>query len=222
MSINAVIWVSKLSLPPNEKLVLWCLCDHYNDNTMMCYPSTKRIEKFTGLSARTIHRVIKKLEDVGYITVIKRIGTSSNYNINFEHNIDKGVTHSHQCHRVTCDRESEGVVTHSHRTSDTQSPKPVNKPVNKPVSRTTTKTKDLDKQRTKKFVPPKLEEVIEYCTGKGYTFSAEKWHSYYSANGWKVGKNNMVDWKAACRTWAHSDKRNKPDDPPRRSRRVMQ
>lgn len=30
---------------------------------------------------------------------------------------------------------------------------------------------------------------------------AAKWHAHYSANGWKVGKNPMKDWQAACRTW---------------------
>ncbi len=26
-------------------------------------------------------------------------------------------------------------------------------------------------------------------------------HSYYESNGWKVGRNAMKDWKAACRNW---------------------
>ena len=30
---------------------------------------------------------------------------------------------------------------------------------------------------------------------------AQKWFDYYSANGWKVGKNPMKDWKACVRTW---------------------
>ena len=34
---------------------------------------------------------------------------------------------------------------------------------------------------------------------------AEKWFNYYSANGWKVGKNPMKDWKAAVRTWERSE-----------------
>ena len=27
---------------------------------------------------------------------------------------------------------------------------------------------------------------------------------YYTANGWRVGKNPMRDWKAACRTWVRN------------------
>ena len=29
----------------------------------------------------------------------------------------------------------------------------------------------------------------------------QRFVDYYSANGWKVGKNPMKDWRAAVRTW---------------------
>ncbi|MPN43403.1 hypothetical protein SDC9_190962 [bioreactor metagenome] len=28
---------------------------------------------------------------------------------------------------------------------------------------------------------------------------------YYEANGWKVGRNSMKDWKAAVRTWERNE-----------------
>jgi hypothetical protein len=28
-----------------------------------------------------------------------------------------------------------------------------------------------------------------------------KFHAHYTANGWKVGKNPMKNWKAAVVTW---------------------
>lgn len=143
MSINMTLKAAKLELPTNEKIVLWCLCDHYNDNSKLCYPSTKRIQKFTGLSARTVHRVIAKLSERGVISVIKRSGTSSSYSINIDYIECKAVTESHQCQIDTCDiaavssdRESQGVVTESHRGSDRESHKPVNKPVTEPVNKT--------------------------------------------------------------------------------------
>lgn len=33
---------------------------------------------------------------------------------------------------------------------------------------------------------------------------SSKWFDYYSANGWKVGKNQMKDWRAAVRNWDKS------------------
>lgn len=130
MSINAVIWASKQRLSPNDKLVLWALCDHLNENTKACYPSTNRISEFTGLSKRTVLRCIKSLQE-GYISVNKDKGITNNYTINFDYKLPEVVTESHQCHTDTSDRESlpsdtqsPPPVTESHQTSDTQSPKP--------------------------------------------------------------------------------------------------
>ena len=72
-------------------------------------------------------------------------------------------------------------------------------------------TKDIimgaDKPPTRKrFVPPTVQDVAEYCRGKGYAVNAERFVDYYTANGWEVGENPMKDWKAAVRTWTAKEK----------------
>ena len=52
-----------------------------------------------------------------------------------------------------------------------------------------------------KFSPPTPEEVKAYCSERGNSVDAQRFCDYYTANGWKVGKNPMKDWKAAVRTW---------------------
>jgi len=37
---------------------------------------------------------------------------------------------------------------------------------------------------------------------------AENWLNHYEANGWKVGKNAMKDWKASVRTWKLNNLKN--------------
>lgn len=54
---------------------------------------------------------------------------------------------------------------------------------------------------TKRFQKPTIEEIKEYVSKKSYTFSPEAFFNFYESNGWKVGKNSMKDWKAACKTW---------------------
>ena len=61
---------------------------------------------------------------------------------------------------------------------------------------------DIEPQ--KRFVKPTLEEVQAYCAERNKGVDAQKWFDYYSANGWKVGKNPMKDWKASVRTWERS------------------
>lgn len=58
-----------------------------------------------------------------------------------------------------------------------------------------------EKPENKKFIKPTLAEVQAYCRERQNNVDAERWLDYYEANGWKVGKNPMKDWRAAVRTW---------------------
>ena len=57
------------------------------------------------------------------------------------------------------------------------------------------------KENIRRFAPPALEEVEQYCFERNNGVDAQRWYDYYSSNGWRVGKNPMKDWKAAVRTW---------------------
>lgn len=59
----------------------------------------------------------------------------------------------------------------------------------------------VEKTRNARFIPPPIEDVKAYCLERGNSVDPQKWFDHYSSNGWKVGKNKMVDWKAAVRTW---------------------
>ena len=69
------------------------------------------------------------------------------------------------------------------------------------------KEKDIDKEKKppKRFTAPSLEDVKEYCAERKNNVDAERFINYYTANGWKVGKNPMKDWKAAVRSWERND-----------------
>lgn len=59
----------------------------------------------------------------------------------------------------------------------------------------------IDREKTKRFIPPTIEDVNQYCIEKGFIMDAVRFVDYYSSIGWLVGKNKMKDWKAAVRTW---------------------
>ena len=64
---------------------------------------------------------------------------------------------------------------------------------------------DKDKKPLKRFTAPTLEEVKEYCAERKNGVDAARFVNYYTANGWKVGKNPMKDWRAAVRSWERND-----------------
>lgn len=62
------------------------------------------------------------------------------------------------------------------------------------------KENTLEGVKEKRFAPPTLENVSEYCREMGYTnVDAVCFIDFYTSNGWMVGKNRMKDWKAAVR-----------------------
>lgn len=52
-----------------------------------------------------------------------------------------------------------------------------------------------------RFVPPTVDEVRAYCLERKNSVDPERFIDYYQANGWRVGKNPMKDWRAAVRNW---------------------
>ena len=63
----------------------------------------------------------------------------------------------------------------------------------------------IAKEKKAQFVKPTVVEIYDYACEKLSKDDAlkftEKFHAHYEANGWKVGRNQMKDWKAAVRTW---------------------
>lgn len=71
---------------------------------------------------------------------------------------------------------------------------------------------DKDKEErgiSRRFTPPSLSMVIEYCKERDNKIDPEAFIAFYSSNGWKVGKNQMKDWHAAIRTWESRDEATK-------------
>ena len=60
-------------------------------------------------------------------------------------------------------------------------------------------------KKTPSWKAPSLEEVSAYCAERGNDVDAERFIDYYTANGWRVGRNHMKDWRAAVRTWERKE-----------------
>jgi len=63
---------------------------------------------------------------------------------------------------------------------------------------------ELEPKKRKRFTPPSIQEVIDYCNERSNNVDAERFIDYYQSKGWMIGKNKMKDWKASVRTWEKS------------------
>lgn len=60
---------------------------------------------------------------------------------------------------------------------------------------------------SRRFKPPTVEEVREYCTERNNRVDPERFVDFYTANGWVQGKGKPIkDWKAAVRNWERNEK----------------
>lgn len=87
----------------------------------------------------------------------------------------------------------------------TELPLEVEKPPEKPP----------EEKPQKRFVPPSVEEVREYCRKNGKNVDAEAFVAFYESKGWMVGKNKMKSWQSATTTWDKSQCRSPNPPPPR-------
>ncbi len=75
-----------------------------------------------------------------------------------------------------------------------------------PPSINNSKLNKQSKREKTKFQPPSLEEVKFFFEKKmsGAEESdeeARRFHNHYQANGWRVGQNQMQNWRAAAQNW---------------------
>ena len=65
------------------------------------------------------------------------------------------------------------------------------------------------KETLKRFTPPTVDEVSEYCRERNNGIDAEYFVAYYTARNWILSNGKkMSDWKAAVITWEKHDKNN--------------
>lgn len=66
-----------------------------------------------------------------------------------------------------------------------------------------------------RFSPPTLDQVRAYCLERQNGIDPQSFVDYYTANGWKVGRNPMKDWQAAVRQWEQRRKETPTPQAPR-------
>lgn len=67
--------------------------------------------------------------------------------------------------------------------------------------------------KSKRFVPPTIDEVREYCAERKNTVDPELFVDHYQAKGWMLSTGKMKDWRASVRTWeknGHDRNRGQP------------
>lgn len=176
-------------------LTLSCYMDSAGGS---CFPSVDTLIKDSCLSKPTVIKYLKKADLDGWIK--KSVHGYSGqgwkrheYTANLPEKVVKEVN-----------RLSEKVVKQVNQGGKPRDEKVV-KQVN-PISPYNSSTNSGEKTHSKDFEIPAVLSVINYFQELGRTATmARDFYDHYEANGWKVGKNPMQNWKAAARRWVNKE-----------------
>lgn len=79
------------------------------------------------------------------------------------------------------------------------------------------KRRDKEKQAKenppKRFKPPTVDEVRDYCRERGNNINPQGFVDHYAATNWHRGKTKISDWKACVRTWEKNARSSDKPDP---------
>ena len=76
MSVKVMSWVWDQDLPTTKKMLLLAIADHCDDDGDNAWPSKARLSKKVGINASYIRRLLRELEDDGWlVTQTQRGGT---------------------------------------------------------------------------------------------------------------------------------------------------
>ena len=211
---------------PEDKYFYLYLLTNPHTNICGCYEiSMKQMERETGYNADTVTRLLKRMQEIHdvirYSKNTREILVLHWYKYNWSksENVRKAVSavlehiKNPSFKIYVIDRVSiwygyhiEPSVTDTVTETDT---------VTDTETETVSDNRDsiICGKPQKRFRKPSLNEVKAYCQERKNGVNAERFVDYYEANGWKVGKNPMKDWKAAVRTWEKNGYSNsKPEE----------
>ncbi len=72
--------------------------------------------------------------------------------------------------------------------------------------------KESVREKPKKFTIPTIQEISNYCLERKNTVDPQNFFDFYQSKGWKIGKNQMKDWKASVRTWEKNSNTKKTEN----------
>jgi hypothetical protein len=191
---------NKFNLRGNELLVFGIIYGFSQDGLSLFSGSTAYISEWTGLSRRTVLRILKDFTERGIFIKLSCSGKECKYSVNFEfENDNKSNLTSDKMSQVkeltTGDKMAQVPMTKCTRTYDKMSHNNIYN-INNNIK---------ENIKRKKFIKPSLQELKNYCIEINSKIDAQRFFDYYEANGWIAGKVSMKDWKAAIRNWTRND-----------------
>ena len=202
--------ISRLGLSGASLIIYAVIFGFSQDGESYFRGSRQYLADWCNCSLSGVKKCLKQLQEIGLIEQVHHSKDNQEvfYRANMEPRSQNDLGHKVTEARSQSDRGVGSKVTEARSQSD---------PANKDNIEDNIADNIVDNiegdivvcETTKRprFQKPTFEEVKTYIEENGYTsVDPDRFYAYYEANGWKVGRNSMKDFKAAVRMWAARDK----------------
>ena len=175
-----------------------------------CFAGDDYLAKDLGCTSQYVRKMRKQLEGQGYVV---RTGYGSGRRLSVNLTPEEATTGTSNARNKQPQEQATVGATKSNHGSNWKQPQAQLEATT--VAHTIEYSKEKNKEPSKEGDEPKkearpksVEVVVAAFLEAGSTEDeAMTFFDYYTANGWKVGRSAMKDWKAAARNWLRKGKK---------------
>lgn len=202
--------VNKLGLSGND-LLIYAIIFGFSQDGDGCFSGKRQyLADWCGSSERAVSRNLKNLLDKGLIEQFYKSKDCHDvrYRVTDTRDIMSGEPVT-KCQGAS-DKMSGGLGSNCQGAHDKMSGVYIDNKIDKLEDNKIDKIV-VDQSTPAPFKIPTIEAVKTFAERHGKAVvDPVTFYEYYQANGWKVGKNKMKDWRAAFRMWESREKGARP------------
>jgi len=193
-----------------ERRVLLALFSYRGKNTDTVWPRLETLSERANIKDKTrVSKLTTSLVEKGWLTKKKRGFTGGNvYTLIVPARLDRVVESGSSKLDSDTNLDTGAKLdkgANSKLDSDTKSNLDS---AAKYKEQTIEHTKEEEGDKRKRFIPPTVEQVAQYCQERGNSIDPEHFVDKNEAAGWMLtGGKKIKDWRAVIRTWEANAKR---------------
>ena len=208
-------YMLQLGLKGNELLIYALIAGFCQDGVSECWTSQETMAEWCGgISTRAVRDILQNLITKKLITKKECLNKNVKYSYKVVEIVPELSSNEQEVFSTQQELSSGGdrnffpvvqeLSSGNNKIDNIYDNKIDNKTI-KEKKEIKEKKKDLPETKERVFKKPSVEEISSYCQERNNNINPEQFYDYYEANGWKINRNPMKDWKATVRNWERNE-----------------
>lgn len=215
-------YMLQLGLKGNELLIYALIAGFCQDGVSECWTSQETMAEWCGgISTRAVRDILQNLITKKLITKKECLNKNVKYSYKVVEIVPELSSNEQEVFSTQQELSSGGdrnffpvvqeLSSGNNKIDNIYDNKIDNKTI-KEKKEIKEKKKNLPETKERVFKKPSVEEISSYCQERNNNINPEQFYDYYEANGWKINRNPMKDWKATVRNWERNEFNRKSAD----------